>query len=177
MGVEIERKFLVCGDVWRRDARPGVGIVQGYLANTTRSSVRVRMAGDAASLSVKGMTPGLRRDEFEYAIPAQDARCMLETLCEGPLLEKRRYVVAAGPRCFEVDEFGGANAGLVVAELELAAPDEPFVRPAWLGEEVTDHVRYYNFRLVTEPFAGWPAADREAARAGRHLDSAVEETS
>ena len=136
MGVEIERKFLVCGDVWRRDARPGVGIVQGYLANTTRSSVRVRMAGDAASLSVKGMTPGLRRDEF-----------------------------------------GGANAGLVVAELELAAPDEPFVRPAWLGEEVTDHVRYYNFRLVTEPFAGWPAADREAARAGRHLDSAVEETS
>lgn len=177
MGVEIERKFLVRHDGWRPAVVSSVDIVQGYLANTARSSVRLRVAGEAATLSVKGMTPGVRRDEFEYPLPLEDARHMLATLCEGPLLEKRRHVVAAGAHRFEIDEFKGPNAGLVVAELELARPDEPFARPAWLGEEVTDHARYYNFRLASEPFAGWPAGDREAARAGRHLQSTTEAAS
>jgi adenylate cyclase len=177
VGVEIERKFLVRHDGWRPAVVSSVDIVQGYLANTARSSVRLRVAGEAATLSVKGMTPGVRREEFEYPVPLEDARHMLATLCEGPLLGKRRHVVAAGMHRFEVDEFTGPNAGLVIAELELARPDEPFARPDWLGEEVTDHARYYNFRLVSDPFGGWPAGDQAAALTGRHLRSATEPAS
>jgi adenylate cyclase len=177
VGIEIERKFLVKHDGWRAAALSRVEILQGYLANTAKSSIRLRIAGDAATLSVKGMTPGLSRDEFEYAIPAADARRMLATLCEGPLLGKVRYLVACGPHRYEVDDFEGPNAGLVVAELELASPDEAFDRPDWLGEEVTGHVRYYNFRLAAAPFGHWPDEDRQAARAGRHRESAVGEGS
>lgn len=175
MGVEIERKFLVRHDGWRRAALSRVEIVQGYLANTARSSIRLRVAGNAATLSVKGMTPGMSRDEFEYAIPVADARQMLASLCEGPLVDKTRHFVACGPHRYELDEFEGANAGLVVAELELGSEDEAFDRPDWLGEEVTDHVRYYNFRLAAVPFGHWPDEDRQAARAGRHRESAVGE--
>lgn len=175
MGVEIERKFLVRHDGWRRAALSRVEIVQGYLANTVRSSIRLRVAGNAATLSVKGMTPGMSRDEFEYAIPVADARQMLASLCEGPLVDKTRHFVACGPHRYELDEFEGANAGLVVAELELGSEDEAFDRPDWLGEEVTDHVRYYNFRLAAVPFGHWPDEDRQAARAGRHRESAVGE--
>jgi adenylate cyclase len=175
VGTEIERKFLVRHDGWRAAAVSHVEIVQGYLANTARCSIRLRLAGDAATLSVKGMTPGMSRDEFEYPVPVADARQMLETLREGPLLGKVRHIVPCGSHRYEVDEFDGDNAGLVVAEMELASPDEVFVRPDWLGEEVTDHARYYNFRLAAAPFAHWPGADRQAARAGNHFESAVEE--
>lgn len=177
MSIEIERKFLVSHDGWRRAAVSRVDIVQGYLANTAKSSIRLRVAGDAATLSVKGMTPGICRDEFEYPVPVADARYMLAALCEGPLVAKVRHFVPYGSHRYEVDEFEGPNAGLVVAELELASPDEAFERPGWLGEEVTDHVRYYNFRLATAPFGGWSEVVREAARAGRHRESAVEEVS
>ena len=177
VGIETERKFLVRHDGWRPAALSRVEIVQGYLANTARSSIRVRVAGDAATLSVKGMTPGMSRDEFEYAIPAADARQMLATLCEGPLLGKVRHLVPWGSHTYEVDEFGGPSSGLVVAELELGSPDEVFDRPDWLGEEVTDHVRYYNFRLAAAPFSHWPDTDRRAARAGRHRESAQGEGS
>ena len=172
MPIEIERKFLLLSDDWRDAVFFSEQIVQGYLANTRLCSVRLRLAGNAATLSVKSMAAGLRRDQFEYPVPAGDARQMLAALCTGPLIEKRRHVIESGGHRFEVDEFAGENVGLVVAELELADETEPYQRPFWLGDEITDELRYYNFRLVVEPFASWPAADREAARRGRHLESA-----
>lgn len=169
MGVEIERKFLVAGDVWRHAVRASTRLSQGYLANTMRSSVRVRIAGSSASLSVKSMAAGLTRAEFEYPIPVADAHTMIESLCEGPLIDKTRHLVDVGRHTWEVDEFDGPNAGLVVAELELETPGEPYERPVWLGEEVTHELRYYNFRLAAMPFTAWPEAAREGARCGRHV--------
>lgn len=167
MAIEIERKFLVRPDAWRADVCARARLRQGYLANTGLSSVRVRLAGDRGWLSVKSMTPGIVRSEYEYPVPRADAEQMLDSLCEGAQIEKIRHIVDAGRHRFEVDEFLGRNQGLVVAEIELGAPDEPFERPAWLGDEVTDALRYYNFRLVVEPFDTWPAALREATIAGR----------
>jgi adenylate cyclase len=160
MAVEIERKFLVADEAWRAAADAGTRLVQGYLANTERASVRVRSAGTAAWLSVKAMVRGLSRDEFEYAIPVAEAEHLLRTLCLPPLLEKVRYRVPVAGHVWEVDEFGGDNSGLVVAEIELRAEDESFMRPAWLGAEVTAAERYYNFRLAARPFSAWTAAER-----------------
>ena len=160
MAVEIERKFLVEGDAWRAAADAGMRLVQGYLANTERASVRVRSAGSAAWISVKAMVRGLSRDEFEYAIPVGEAEHMLKSLCAPPLLEKVRFRVPVAGHVWEIDEFGGDNAGLIVAEIELGAEDEPFERPAWVGREVTDAERYYNFRLAGRPYALWTAAER-----------------
>ncbi|MCU0976871.1 MAG: CYTH domain-containing protein [Steroidobacteraceae bacterium] len=172
MAVEIERKFLPASDAWRASVKDSVRLVQGYVANTPRCSVRVRIAGESAWLSLKSMDPGTTRHEFEYPVPREDAEQVLGGLCEGPLVEKIRHRVPAGRHCYEVDEFLGENAGLVVVEIELGAADEEFERPAWLGAEVTDQARYYNFMLVRAPFSGWPAAAREAARAGRHAADA-----
>jgi adenylate cyclase len=163
MGVEIERKFLVADDTWRAAASACEVLRQGYLANTSKSSVRIRRAGDTAWLSVKSMTRGLVRQEYEYPVPLEDAERMLDELCDGPLLEKVRHLVTVGGHVWEIDEFRGDNAGLVVAELELDAPDEAFERPAWLGAEVTHEERYYNFRLVSHPYRLWSAAERGAA--------------
>lgn len=160
MGVEIERKFLVAGEEWRRAASRSVRLTQGYLANTRLSSVRVRRSGEHAWLGVKSMTKEIVRLEFEYAIPPGDAQALLERLCEGPLVDKVRHYVRVGAHEWEVDEFLGDNAGLVVAELELDAPDESFTRPAWLGGEVTHLERYYNFKLATRPYRAWSAAER-----------------
>lgn len=171
MALEIERKFLVRADAWREAAAGADRLVQGYVANTARCSVRIRVAGESAWLSLKGMQPGTTRHEFEYPVPVADALHALETMCEGPRLEKLRHRVPAGRHVFEVDEFLGASAGLVIAEVELGAEDEEFERPAWLGEEVTLEPRYYSFVLARTPFATWPEADRAAARAGRHLAS------
>ena len=115
MAVEIERKFLVEGDAWRAAADAGTRLVQGYLANTERASVRVRSAGRAAWLSVKAMVRGLSRDEFEYAIPVEEAEHMLQSLCAPPLLEKVRFRVPVAGHVWEIDEFAGDNAGLIVA--------------------------------------------------------------
>lgn len=174
MPVEIERKFLVRSDDWRREVIATHQLVQGYLANTRSSSVRVRLADGRGTLSVKAMTPGLSRDEYEYDVPADDARRMLATLCEGPRVEKRRHIVECEGFRFEVDEFGGDNAGLVIAELELTDESETGPRPSWLGEEVSSHARYYAFRLARRPFSDWPPADREAAARGRHRETAGE---
>ncbi len=160
MGVEIERKFLVTGEAWRAAAASREVLRQGYLANTGRASVRVRRAGDAAWLSVKSMTRAIVRDEYEYPIPMADADAMLDRLCDGPRVEKVRHLVTVGAHAWEVDEFLGDNAGLVVAELELDDADEPFERPAWLGAEVTHLERYYNFNLATRPYSQWPAHER-----------------
>jgi adenylate cyclase len=168
MNLEIERKFLVTDDAWRRDAIARAELRQGYLANTAASSVRVRVAGAEGWLSVKAMRAGRTREEFEYAIPLADALALLDGFSEGPTVEKIRHRVPVGGHEFEVDEFQGANYGLVVAEVELDHADQEFPRPPWLGDEVTDDARYYNFRLAGEPFRDWPAALRAAvARGGR----------
>jgi adenylate cyclase len=156
MATEIERKFRVANDGWREHIRSSSLLRQGYLANTTRASVRVRLAGDAGTLSVKAMTPGRARAEYEARIAAADAIEMLERLCEGPLVEKRRHIVIHDGNEWEVDEFLGENAGLVIAELELESENEDYASPPWLGDEVTHDERYYNFRLSQHPWRQWP---------------------
>ena len=167
MNPEIERKFLVCDGRWRNGATGQQRLQQGYLANTATCSVRVRIAGGQGWISVKGMRPGRVRDEYEYAIPAVDATAMLAAFVGDPLIDKVRHCVPVGSHVFEVDEFQGANRGLVIAEIELDAPDEAFPQPPWLGDEVTDDGRYYNFRLVSEPFGAWPEELRQAVARGR----------
>jgi adenylate cyclase len=159
MAIEIERKFLLLDDRWRAAASGRSRLRQGYLANTARASIRVRLAGDAAWLSVKAMTPGRARAEYETSIALADAQQML-ALCEGPLIEKWRYVVPHAGNRWEIDEFLGENAGLVIAELELESETQEFVRPEWLGVEVTTEERYYNFRLSQQPYRQWPGNSR-----------------
>ncbi len=149
---EIERKFLVCGDAWR--AAEKVPYCQGYLSRERTCTVRVRIAGDLAFLTVKGPTVGITRSEFEYAIPVDDARDLLE-LCAKPFVEKYRRVIEYRGSVWEVDEFLGANRGLVVAEIELLSPDQSFERPDWVGEEVTDDPRYRNANLCANPYNSW----------------------
>jgi adenylate cyclase len=156
MGIEIERKFRVASDAWRAQASGRTLLRQGYIANTPRASVRVRLAGELGWLSVKAMTRALARAEYEAAIPAAEADEMLAQLCEGPLIEKWRHIVIYQGSEWEIDEFLGANAGLVIAELELAAEDVVFASPPWLGVEVTHDERYYNFRLSEKPYRHWP---------------------
>ena len=155
MATEIERKFLLINDDWRDLSTNSSEIIQGYLANTERGSIRVRLAGGKASLNIKSMTLGVTRTEYDYAIPEEDARPMLRDLCMQPLIEKTRHYVEHGGHTWEIDEFAGANAGLVVAELELASHDEPYATPPWLGEEVSDDPRYYNVCLVEHPYKDW----------------------
>jgi adenylate cyclase len=156
MALEIERKFRLAGDGWRAEAVGRTLLRQGYLANTQRASVRVRLAGETGWLSVKAMTRSLARAEYEVEIPAADAHEMLDRLCEGPLIEKWRHIVPYQGSEWEIDEFLGENAGLVIAELELDAEDQPFAPPPWLGAEVTHDERYYNFRLSQQPYRHWP---------------------
>lgn len=155
MATEIERKFLVADETWRRRAAPGVRMRQGYLSGGGQSSVRVRVQGDAAYLNIKSATLGVRRHEYEYAIPLADAEEMLDLLCAQPLIEKMRYEVEHAGHVWEVDVFEGDNAGLVVAEIELASEDEIFEKPAWAGEEVSHDPRYYNVSLVKHPYKAW----------------------
>ena len=162
MGIEIERKFRLAGDGWRAQVSQKTLLRQGYIANTARASVRVRLAGDVGWLSVKAMTRGLSRAEYEAVIPAVEANEMLDRLCEGPLIEKWRHIVVYQGSEWEIDEFLGENAGLVIAELELEAEDAAFARPPWLGVEVTHDERYYNFRLSEKPFRHWPENLRAA---------------
>jgi adenylate cyclase len=155
MALEIERKFLVRSDEWRAQVRERVRMRQGYLSSSSRCSIRVRIAGERAWLNLKAKRSGMTRLEFEYSIPLADADEILGQLCEGPLIEKYRHEVAIGAHVWEIDEFLGDNAGLVVAEIELTSEDEHFERPSWLGEEVTHDERYYNFNLAKRPFGAW----------------------
>jgi len=156
MGLEVERKFLVRSDEWRVLGKP-VLMRQGYLCELPERVVRVRVAGDRGWLTVKGISIGPSRLEFEYAIPARDAADLLDGFCERPIIEKRRTRIPAGPLTWEVDEFLGENAGLVVAEMELPHVDHPFPLPAWIGEEVTGDPRYFNSQLRLHPFSQWGA--------------------
>jgi adenylate cyclase len=152
MGIEIERKFLVLGDEWR--AAPAVYFSQGYLNRDKARTVRVRIAGNEAFLTVKGQSVGATRAEFEYPIPVWDARELL-ALCEQPLIEKNRRKILHEGFVWEVDEFLGENLGLVVAEIELPTEDTVFALPEWLGEEVTSDERYFNSNLSRHPFSQW----------------------
>ena len=154
MGVEIERKFLVQGDAWKTLGEP-VFFRQGYLSSQKERTVRVRIEGDRAVITIKGKSVGATRGEWEYPIPVQDAAELLDGLCEQPLIEKYRRKITVGAHVWEVDEFLGANAGLVVAEIELGAEDEAFDQPEWVADEVTDDARYYNSNLVRHPFSNW----------------------
>ncbi len=155
MPQEIERKFLVTDDSWRADAT-GQTYYQGYIVTTAPGqSVRIRIAGNRAYLTIKGPATGLSRAEFEYEIPTDDAQEMLNTLCDRPFIEKIRYRLPIGSVVWEIDEFKGENAGLIVAEVELETAEQFFERPAWLGREVSGEVRYYNASLVRNPFSRW----------------------
>lgn len=154
MGAEIERKFLVIGTEWKRDSA-GLHIRQGYLCHDPERVVRVRLAGETAWITIKGKTDGITRVEFEYGIPRADAACMLDVLCHKPIIEKTRHTLRHAAHTWEIDEFHGANRGLVVAEVELGSEDEPFARPPWLGREVSDDARYFNSNLGAHPFGEW----------------------
>jgi CYTH domain-containing protein len=151
---EIERKFLVKGDDWRALAA-GTRYRQGYLSTVKERTVRVRTIGDKGYLTIKGVTVGATRVEYEYEIPVADANEMLDGLCERPIIEKDRYKIPAGDDTWEVDEFLGVNQGLVVAEIELQSEEQSFARPDWVGGEVTDDPRYFNANLIAHPFSSW----------------------
>jgi adenylate cyclase len=154
MGQEIERKFLVRGDAWKA-LGAGARMRQGYLSTDRERVVRVRIDGDAATLTIKGSSIGATRGEWEYAIPVADAEELLTRLCLRPLVEKIRYRIMQHEMLWEVDEFLGENAGLVVAEIELTSEDQVFTKPEWVGDEVTDDPRYFNANLLKHPYSAW----------------------
>ena len=154
MGVEIERKFLLAGDAWRTLGEP-VLLRQGYLSSNPDRTVRVRIEGDQGTVTIKGRSVGATRGEWEYPIPLADAGELLERLCEQPIIEKFRRRIVIGVHTWEVDEFIGANQGLVVAEIELDSEDQQFEQPDWIGEEVTTDRRYYNSSLIRNPYSSW----------------------
>ncbi|MFK3736512.1 CYTH domain-containing protein [Massilia sp. TN1-12] len=154
MGIEIERKFLLAGDGWRGLGTPTL-MRQGYLVADAVRTVRVRIEGERAVITVKGKSTGASRGEWEYAIPVPDAAELLDGLCEQPLVEKVRHRIDHAGHVWEVDEFLGLNAGLVVAEIELGAEDEAFDKPDWIGQEVTGDKRYYNSSLIRHPYSEW----------------------
>lgn len=158
--IEIERKFLVRSSAYRGEALRKAYIAQGFLSTDPDRTVRVRIKGDKGVLTVKGRSnhAGTTRKEWEYEIPRKDAVAMLE-LCP-VVIEKNRYEILVGPHLFEVDEFEGQNAGLVVAEVELSHEGEQFERPEWLGKEVTGQVRYYNAQLALAPYSTWEKGDQ-----------------
>ncbi|WP_026734830.1 CYTH domain-containing protein [Fischerella sp. PCC 9605] len=153
MAKEIERKFLLKGDDWRKLAKGSV-YRQGYIP-TQGATVRVRIVGNQGYLTIKGPSVKYSRSEFEYPIPIEDAKEMLETLCDRPLIEKIRYKVEWGGLIWEIDEFEGVNKGLILAEVELSDEKQEIELPSWIGEEVSSNPKYYNRNLVKYPFSQW----------------------
>jgi len=154
MAKEIERKFLVKNESFKLFST-GVIYRQGYLSCDKERTVRVRVAGEQAFITIKGLTNGMERLEFEYLISLADANEMLETLCLKPLIEKLRYKIMSDGHMWEVDEFIGDNEGLIVAEVELKSSDEHVIIPDWVGQEVTGDLMYFNSNLVINPFKNW----------------------
>ena len=162
MPVETERKFLLADSSWKKEVRRSVHFHQGYfpLSAESRTTIRVRLADQSAWLTIKGPADGCSRVEYEYEIPCGDAREMLAGPAAARSLEKIRHYVPAGPFVWEIDEFLGKNSGLTVAEIELPGANTPFVRPAWLGKEVTDFPRFRNSRLVIHPWTEWSDSEK-----------------
>jgi len=154
MAIEIERTFLVVNDDWRHNAR-GIHYRQGYLTIDPERTVRVRIAGDEAFVTIKGKTEGIARSEYEYPIPVEEAAQLLDGLCLKPLIEKIRYRVEYRGHIWEVDQFLGENSGLILAEVELEASDAPVELPPWAGREVSADPRYYNASLSRTPYRSW----------------------
>lgn len=155
MGVEIERKFLVVHDSWKSQVVSATRIVQGYLAHTDATTVRVRIKGERAYITIKGTSTGISRSEYEYEIPVADAEAMLAEMAQGPVIDKVRHLIAVDGHTWELDVFAGENAGLVMAEIELDADTADFTVPEWAGLDVSDDSRYYNVNLATNPFRNW----------------------
>lgn len=155
MALEIERKFLVNSAVWVETTRPeGTLYRQGYLHSDIDKTVRVRIAGVKAFLTIKGKTTGASRAEFEYEIPVQDATELLDSLANAEL-SKIRYIIDFQGKTWEIDEFKGENAPLLLAEIELQSEDETFELPPWIAEEVTHDERYFNAYLAKKPYSLW----------------------
>ena len=154
--LEIERKFLILSNAYKSEAYKQTRIVQGFLNTHKERTVRVRIKGEKVFITVKGISnsEGTTRMEWEKEIPKEDAEILLP-LCEPNLIEKIRYEIKAGNHIFEVDEFFGENEGLIIAEIELSSENEEFIKPDWLGKEVTGDVRYYNSQLSKLPYRNW----------------------
>lgn len=155
MPIEIERKYLLRNDDWRLDADQGTQYEQGYIIGSDKASVRVRIQGAEAFINIKSATLGIKRQEFEYRIPFDEAREILSNLCEKPLVIKTRYIVNVNGDKWEIDVFDGGNKGLIVAELELQSEDQSIELPSWCGQEVSDDPRYYNVNLAKHPYTKW----------------------
>ena len=159
MAIEIERKFLLANDRWRQQVSATHTIRQGYLVDALKenatASVRVRIEDDRADINIKRAVIGVQREEYEYPIPLHEAEEMLRRLCHQPCIEKQRHIVVYQGYKWEIDEFFGDNAGLIVAEIELKSENEAFSRLDWLGEEVSDDPRYYNVNLIAHPYTRW----------------------
>ncbi len=160
MREEIERKYLLRSEDWRALAISARPLRQGYIAQGPGVTVRVRVAGDEGRLTLKSRLSGPARMEFEYAIPSEEAHALLEAYAGGRLVEKVRHAVPSGGRLWEVDVFGGLNAGLILAEVELPSVGEPVHLPDWIGREVTDDPRFYNQFLAEQPFGQWSLEER-----------------
>jgi adenylate cyclase len=154
MGKEIERKYLVDTAAWVPQGA-GVHFKQGYLNSQKERVVRVRIEGTKAKLTIKGVTTGVTRSEFEYPLPVEDAAILLDQLCEKPLIDKHRHTEQHGGRSWEIDVFHGDNEGLVVAEIELASETDAPELPAWVGQEVSSDPRYFNSNLLKNPYKNW----------------------
>jgi CYTH domain-containing protein len=152
--MEIERKFIVLNSNYKTQGSSSL-ISQGYLNSDKSRTVRIRIYGDNAFITIKSKVVGISRQEFEYPIPVEDARFMMDELCEKPVIQKIRYKILYKENIWEVDEFLGENEGLVIAEIELKSEDQKFETPDWIGKEVTGELKYYNSSLIKNPYNGW----------------------
>ena len=155
MAIEIEHKFLLNDESWREKVKKAIIFKQGYLSSIPTTSIRVRISDEQAWLNIKSATIGNKRMEFEYEIPLTDANQIIELLCKKPIIEKTRHYVENENNTWEIDEFHGENQGLIVAEIELDSETQPFTIPEWIGQEVTQDIRYYNNNLAVNPYNSW----------------------
>ena len=155
MAIEVEHKFLLANDNWRKQVTRSADYRQGYLTSEPTSSIRVRTGDNHAWLNIKSATIGTQRNEYEYEIPLEDANEIIDLLCRKPLIEKTRHFISLGKHVWEIDEFRGVNNGLIVAEIELSSAGESFEKPCWLGTEVTHDLQYYNNNLSICPYTTW----------------------
>ena len=158
MGIEIERKFLIKDKTWRPPV-PGKKYRQGYLSSVPERSVRIRIVDELGYLTIKGISKGASRLEYQYDIPVAEAKVMLAELCEKPIIDKIRYTLEYKGLTWEIDRFFGDNEGLYIAEVELAREDQDIIKPQWVGKEVTEDPRYYNVNLIKNPYGKWPDRD------------------
>ena len=154
MGLEIERKFLLKNNSWKKEIKETIFIRQGYLNSKVERTVRIRIQGEQGVLTIKGKNQNVTRKEFEYQIPLDDALHLI-SMCEKPIIEKTRFLISSNRCTWEIDVFNGENKGLVIAEIELSSEKESFDIPNWLGKEVSSESKYYNSSLITNPYSNW----------------------